>query len=172
MSKQQHNFNKVTTKNRGRTLVLERIFKAPRSLVFKAYTEQEQLKQWWGPNGWELSFCEVDFREGGYWHFCMKCVDESKEYAGQESWGKALYTRIDAPASIQYTDYFSNPDGELNEELAATKMTIKFVEEKGKTKVVNEAEFPSKAALQQVLNMGVIIGVSETWDKLNAFLKQ
>lgn len=33
----------------GNTLVLERVFQAPRELVFKAFSEAEHLKHWWGP---------------------------------------------------------------------------------------------------------------------------
>lgn len=44
------------------TLVLERVFQAPRELVFKAFSEAEHLKHWWGPKGWTLPVCNVDFR--------------------------------------------------------------------------------------------------------------
>lgn len=48
----------------GNTLVLERVFQAPRELVFKAFSEAEHLKHWWGPKGWTLPVCNVDFRPG------------------------------------------------------------------------------------------------------------
>lgn len=41
--------NQLVSKIEGRTLILERIFKAPRELVFKAFSEAEHLKHWWGP---------------------------------------------------------------------------------------------------------------------------
>ena len=61
-----------------RVLVLERIFDAPRDLVFKMFKEAEHLKRWWGPRGWEIPVCTVDFRPGGVWHYCMKCVDQNQ----------------------------------------------------------------------------------------------
>jgi len=39
--KQQHRFSKVTTKNRGRTLVLERIFTATKDQVYDAFSNNE-----------------------------------------------------------------------------------------------------------------------------------
>ncbi len=37
-----------------RTLVIERVFDAPRALVFKAWTEPERLVRWWGPQGFTM----------------------------------------------------------------------------------------------------------------------
>jgi uncharacterized protein YndB with AHSA1/START domain len=61
-----------------RVLVLESIFDAPRELVFKMFKDPEHLKCWWGPKGLELPACNVDFRPGGVWHYCMKCVDQNQ----------------------------------------------------------------------------------------------
>ena len=48
-----------------KVLVLERVFNAPRALVFQMFKDPEHLKHWWGPRGWELPVCKMDFREGG-----------------------------------------------------------------------------------------------------------
>jgi uncharacterized protein YndB with AHSA1/START domain len=48
-----------------RQLVLTRVFDAPRELVFKAWTETERLKRWWGPKGFTNPVCELDARPGG-----------------------------------------------------------------------------------------------------------
>ncbi|MXQ55141.1 SRPBCC domain-containing protein, partial [Shimazuella sp. KC615] len=47
--------NKTITKVEGSEFILERVFDAPRSLVFQAYSEAEHLKKWWGPRGWILT---------------------------------------------------------------------------------------------------------------------
>jgi len=41
-------------------LIMRRAFSAPRDLVFRAWTEPERLKRWFGPKGWELTFCELE----------------------------------------------------------------------------------------------------------------
>ena len=51
----------------GRELVLERTLDAPRELVFKAFTEPERMKRWFGPHGWGLNVFEADVRPGGVW---------------------------------------------------------------------------------------------------------
>lgn len=60
--------NQMLSKVEGNVLTLERVFNAPRELVFQAFSEAEHLKQWWGPNGWSIPVCNVDFRPGGIWH--------------------------------------------------------------------------------------------------------
>lgn len=50
-----------------RTLVIERICDAPRTLVFKAWVEPERIKRWRGPRGFITTACEVDLRPGGAW---------------------------------------------------------------------------------------------------------
>ena len=46
---------------------LRRFFKAPPELVFRALTEGEFLRRWWGPRRLEIVSCEVDARVGGGW---------------------------------------------------------------------------------------------------------
>ncbi len=50
-----------------RELTIARVFDAPRSLVFKAWTEPERIKQWWGRRGYVTLSCELDLRPGGVW---------------------------------------------------------------------------------------------------------
>lgn len=151
----------------GTTLVLERVFDAPRELVFRMFKEPEHLRHWWGPRGWELPVCTVEFRPGGTWHYCMKCVDEAQgDFFGMESWGKGVYREIDEPARLAYTDYFCDADGVVNPELPATEVVLEFLDEGGRTRIVSRSTYVSPEALQQVLDMGMLQGIGQTWDRL------
>lgn len=164
--------NQMTTTVEGSTLILERIFQAPRELVFKAFSEAEHLKHWWGPKGWTIPVCNIDFRPGGTWHYCMKCEDKNQgDFYGMESWGKALYHEITVPAQIVYTDAFSDAEGNVAENMPQTLVTLDFVELEGKTKLVNTAKYTTPEALQTVLDMGMIQGMSETLDNLDVHLE-
>ncbi len=163
---------KVTTKNRGRTLLLERSFQTSQAALYKAYTEAELIKQWWGPHGWQLDYSTLEAVPGGTWHYCLKCVDESKEYFGKSSWGKAVFKTIEDKKIIQYEEYYSNEAGELISRMMSLLITVRFVEEKGKVKLVNEIDFKDKASLQKILNMGLVISLNEGWDKLDQLLKR
>ena len=151
----------------GKELILERVFQAPRELVFEAFSSAEHLRQWWGPRGWTIPHCTVDFRPGGKWHYCMKCVDESQgEFYGMESWGLGIYRDINAPARIVYTDYFSDAEANINEAMPPTLSTLIFEEVEGGTRVTNHALYDTEEGLQTVMDMGMLQGVTETWDRL------
>jgi uncharacterized protein YndB with AHSA1/START domain len=97
--------NKMISKVEGQELILERVFDAPRELVYKAFSEAEHLKHWWGPRGWTLTVCNVDFRPGGIWHYCMKCINEDqKDFYGFESWGYSVYGEIVLEEKIVYME--------------------------------------------------------------------
>lgn len=151
----------------GNVLVLEREFDAPRDLVFEMFKEARHLERWWGPRGWEVPVCTVDFRPGGTWHYCMKCTDPNQgDFYGMESWGKAVYEEIDEPRKIVYTDFFSDADARENESMPSTRVTMEFVELDGRTRIVSRSAYASAEALDTVMKMGMLQGITETWDRL------
>jgi uncharacterized protein YndB with AHSA1/START domain len=145
-------------------LVVERVFDAPRELVFKAYTEPERLARWFGPAGWTLPVCTLDLRPGGVWRYCMRGPN------GEESWGRAVYREVVPPERLVYDDAFSNAEGTISENMPQMRVTVEFVAEDGKTRIVNRSEFGSAAEVEKVLAMGVEQGMRETWERLDAFL--
>lgn len=154
-------------------LVLERVFNAPRELVFKMYKDPEHLKRWWGPRGWEVPFCTVDFRPGGVWHYCMKCVDKNQgDFYGMESWGKAIYKEIVEPEKIVYVDYFSDAEGHENPDMPSTEAKVELIDLGGKTKLVSTSTYASAEALKTVMDMGMLQGITETWDRLEERLAE
>lgn len=157
----------MLTKAQGQAFMLERIFDAPKELVFKAFSEAEHLKNWWGPRGWTLTHCNVDFRPGGSWHYCMKCMDKNQgDFYGFESWGKAVYKEIAAGEKIVYVDYFSDAEGNESTELPPSEVILHFEEADGKTIVRSQSIFHSEDALKTVIEMGMEQGITETWDRL------
>ncbi|PJN49412.1 hypothetical protein PAEVO_61210 [Paenibacillus sp. GM2FR] len=163
--------NQMITRVEGEVLVLEREFNAPRELVFKVFTDGEHLKQWWGPRGWEVTVSNMDFRPGGSWHYCMKCLDKNQgDFYGMESWGKSVYQEIEEPEKIVLIDYFSDAEGTIAEGMPAPISTMTFVEQDGKTKLINRAVYDSPEALKTVLDMGMEEGITQTWDRLEEYL--
>ena len=149
-----------------REFVMERVFDAPRELVWQAWTKPEHLVHWWGPKGWTLPVCKVDFRPGGVWHYCMRGPE------GEESWGKAIYREIVEPERIVYLDTFSNEAGNPVEGMPEIIITVTFEDLDGKTKLATHAQFASAADLESVLAMGMVEGLTQTWDRLEAYLAQ
>ena len=53
-------------------LIMERVFNAPRELVWRAWTEPERFASWYGPQGFTVPTCEMDFRVGGSYSLVMR----------------------------------------------------------------------------------------------------
>src|SRR5512139_195336 len=153
----------LTSKEGDRVLLTEREFDAPRDLVYKAWTEAERLMQWWGPRTYPLDYCKVDLKVGGAWHYRMRGP------AGEEAWGKAVYTEIDPPGRLVYDDYFSNAEGaELPPPI---RIEFTFEDHGKKTVVRSRGTFASGEHLEQVLGMGMVEGMDETLDRLDEYLE-
>ncbi len=165
--------NKLKLKVEGALLILEREFDAPQELVFEVHSSAEHLKHWWGPRGWELTYCTVDFRPGGVWHYCMTCKDKGQgEFFGMESWGKSIYKSIVAPKEIQHTDYFSDAEGNIAENMPPSHNVWEFKPLEGnRTLLISKARYDSEEALRQVLEMGMEQGIDETLDRLDEYLE-
>ena len=84
---------------------ISRVFDAPRDRVWKAWTEAERLKHWWGPAGFKVHTCKVDLRPGGSFLYGMTAPD------GTEMWGRFVYREIKAPERLVFVVSFSDAKG-------------------------------------------------------------
>lgn len=91
----------------GPAMVVTHEFDAPRELVFRAWTEPEHLRRWWGPKGFTVTHCAVDLRPGGVFHYCLASA------GGQEMWGLFRYLEVKPPERLVYTNSFSDPEGNI-----------------------------------------------------------
>lgn len=107
-------------------LVLTRLLAAPRELVFQVWTQPEHLARWWGPKHFHLPFCQVDFREGGVYKFCMRAPDGSNHWV----WG--AYREILAPERLVFTWHRTQEPEEVNP-WGVTVVTITLTEQAGNT---------------------------------------
>lgn len=88
-------------------LVLEREFNASNDLVFEVWSEPKHLANWWGPNGFSMPHCEVDFRVGGKYRICMRSPE------GEDHWVCGEYKVIDKPQRLVFTWLRENSDGSI-----------------------------------------------------------
>lgn len=56
-------------------VITKRSFDAGIQTVYRAWTEPEHLKNWWGPNGFTNTILEFDLRPGGKWKLVMHGPD-------------------------------------------------------------------------------------------------
>jgi uncharacterized protein YndB with AHSA1/START domain len=162
--------DKMIIKADGAELYLERTFASPRSRVWAAFTECEHLKHWWGPNGWDLTHCDMDFRQGGRWHYCMTGPGEDGK--PMDSWGLQTFATISAPEAFTGTDVFADKDGNQAPGMPVAKLTTEFIEVDGGTKVVSRTLYSTVEELQKIIEMGAEQGIRETWDRLKTYLEK
>jgi uncharacterized protein YndB with AHSA1/START domain len=139
---------------------MTRVFDAPASMVFDAWTKPELLKRWLGVrNGWSFAVCEVDLKVGGAYRFVWRGPD------GAEMGMGGVYREIVQPERIVATEKFDDPwyAGEALD-------TMVFVEQDGKTTVTTTVLYESQEVRDAVLESGMDRGVAESYDKLDEYL--
>ena len=115
--------------------VIARSFNAPLARVWKAWTEPEQMAQWWGPKGFKADVKTLDLKPGGVFHYRL----ESPQ--GQVMWGKFIFREIVPEQRLVFLSGFSDADGGLTHHPMAPDWplqmlsTITFAEVDGKTTV-------------------------------------
>lgn len=155
----------VTMKPETRELILERIFTAQQESVFKVYSESPHLECWWGPKGWRTSTLQMDFRPGGVWHFCMTSPDGK-----MTSCAKFAYQEIVFPKMISYIESFVDEAGNKVGDLPDRKVTVTFEGDGDRTKLVMITEFGSVESLQAIIDMGMVQGFTENFNRLDNYL--
>jgi uncharacterized protein YndB with AHSA1/START domain len=84
-------------------LLIERSFNAPRKLVWKAWTDPETLRGWWGPKGVTNPVCEIDVRPQGVIHIIMLAGKELGELEGNEWPMKGVVQEVIEPEKLVFT---------------------------------------------------------------------
>ncbi len=141
-----------------REIVMTRVFDAPRELLFEAHSKCEHLEKWWGPRGFTLPVCEMDFRPGGSYRFVSRGPD------GAEYGFRGEYREIVPPERIVWTFEFEGTPGHVSVE------TVTFVEQDGRTTLTATAVFDSVEDRDAELQSGMEAGARETWDRLAEYL--
>jgi uncharacterized protein YndB with AHSA1/START domain len=141
-----------------REIVLTRVFDAPRSLVFEAFSKPELLKRWFGPRGWSLEVCEVDLKVGGGFRFVLRSPD------GKKLGMRGVYREIVPPERSVHMESFDDYPGE-------SQVTAVFVEQGGKTTLTATVLYPSREVRDIVIQSGMEHGAAESYDKLAELLE-
>ena len=154
--------NLVVSAQGEREIVMTRMFVAPRTLVFEAYTKPEFVRRWLlGPDGWTMPVCEIDLRVGGRYRFLWRHA------GGREMGMGGVYKEVTAPERIVSTEVFDQPwyDGE-------GLGTVVFKEHQGKTMLTSTLLYSSRATRDGVLKSPMESGVKASYDRLADILEK
>jgi uncharacterized protein YndB with AHSA1/START domain len=141
------------------TIVLTRMFNAPRELVFKAFTDPVLIPKWWGLNSTTTVVDKLEVKPGGLWRFVQRDTD------GNEFAFFGVFHQIASPERIVQTFEFEGLQGHILLE------TITFEDHQGGTRLIDISVFQSVEDRDGMLQSGMEAGAVESWDRLEALLK-
>jgi uncharacterized protein YndB with AHSA1/START domain len=148
------------TAPRDREIVMIRVFDAPRTLVFDAFTKPELVKRWLlGPPGWSMPVCEIDLKVGGAYRYVWRHAD------GREMGMGGVYREIVPQERLVCTELFDEAwyPGEA-------LITTTLAEKDGRTTLTTTMLYVSREARDSVLKSGMERGVAASYDRLAELL--
>ena len=161
--------NYIPTTAKQKTITIKRTFNLPLDTVWKAWTEPESAKKWWGPKEYTCPYCSIDFKVGGKYLNAMKGPD------GKEIWSTGTYKEIIPQKKIVYTDSFADSKGNIvdaafykmpGEWAMELMVTLAFEEVGGKTNMTLQ-----HAGLPVEISDECIKGWQSSFDKLESNVK-
>lgn len=162
------------TKNKKQQeLVMSRIFSVPREEIWKAWTEPDMAKKWWGPREFTAPVIQIDLRVGGKYVNCMRSPD------GIDYWGTGVYKEVSPPKRLVLTDSFADEKGNIVSAAfygmdigfpMESIITVTLDEVDGKTKFT--MKYDDVSAMKDEDLQGMKLGWSESFDKLEEYLSR
>jgi uncharacterized protein YndB with AHSA1/START domain len=147
MSSARH--TKTTIDRSTFTITFRRTFEAPREDVFQAWTQPDQIAEWWDPSGARLSEAEIDLRPGGAFKLVNKDSAHSPPFAG-------VYRVIEAPSLLVF-------------DAMGSVGTVRLEADRGTTLMTVTIRCGSEEHLEHFVKLGVDAGTDRTLDNLVAF---
>lgn len=141
-----------------RTMILQRVIQAPRSVVWGAWMNEETLPQWWGPDGFSCRTKRIALRTGGEWVFDMIGPD------GTVYPNHHLYTEVRPNERIEYTLLW----GENGPKHADAWVSLEDID--GATRVTLGMIFSTAAEFQQAKGFGAEELGQQTLGKLQRLI--
>ncbi|MDP4148675.1 MAG: SRPBCC domain-containing protein [Bacteroidota bacterium] len=161
MTKNETVFSKDLPNNK---LTVTRAFDAPPDIVWRAWTESEILDQWWAPKPYRTETKTMDFREGGFWLYCMVGPQ------GDRHWCRIDYVRIEQGKSMTTIDSFCDETGNRNANMPAMNWKKEFSQTQDGTLVKVEIVFNSTADMETIIKMGFQEGFTMGLGNLDHYL--
>jgi len=142
-----------------------RSFRAPRALVYRAYTEPALLQRWLlGPPGWSMPVCEMDVRPGGRYRWRWRSDSDGSEFGfGGE------FRDVEPNVRLVHTERY-DPGTIGGEHPDAALVTVTFAEESGVTTVTTRVDYGTREARDAALATGMTDGMEASYALLDRLL--
>lgn len=145
-------------------VVVIRDFRAPRDVVFDAWTKPELVKRWLlGPPGWTMPVCEMDLRVGGKFRWRWRNADGAEfGFAGE-------FREVVRPSHIVHTQSYD--PGTVGGSMGAEALiTADLTEKNGVTTYRTTIRYQSKADRDAAMSTGMTNGMEQSFLQLDSLL--
>jgi uncharacterized protein YndB with AHSA1/START domain len=157
---------KFTKDPAGRKLHVTRAFDAPVENVWKAWTRQDILDQWWAPHPWKTETKSLDFKPGGLWHYSMVGPN------GDRHWCRVEFSAIEPQHSFKATSGFCDEHGVPNNTLPLMHWHTEFSATAAGSMINVTISFDKEADLKTIVEMGFEAGFTMGLGNLDEVLAE
>ncbi len=148
----------------SKSILVSREFNSSVELVWRCYTEQRYLDQWWGPAPWRAETKTMKFENGGFWHYAMVGPD------GEKHWGIMNYNDIIPLKQFEIEDAFCDENAIINSALPVSKGSMVFRSTENGTLVEFKMTYATEEQLQTLIEMGFEEGITVCLEQLSQLL--
>lgn len=150
-------------------LNFERSYRAPVATVWRAWTEPDMLRQWWGPEKTFVPECQVDLRLGGDLYIVMEAGEAMGKYQGTRWPMAGTFTGITENSRLTY-DARSWTEGEEEGSTIHHTNDVTLTEQDGMTTVQLHVTITNIGPKAKMAAFGMKWGYKAQLDKLEAYL--
>ncbi len=150
----------------NKKITVIREFAASLENVWSAWTDPSLLDQWWAPKPWKAITKSMDFREGGYWLYCMTGPN------GEKSWDRADFITIEPKNLFIVENYFCDEQGNKNSSMPTMHWKNQFHKTPEGAKVEVEITFAEIADFEKIIEMGFEQGFTAALENLDEILEK
>lgn len=154
----------VTTDPEALTITLTGEFPVPVERLWAAFADPRQLERFWGPPGYPTTFDRHEVRPGGVSHYWMTSPE------GERFYGRWDFVAVDEPHRMVVDDSFADADGNIDPTVPTGRMTLTFESTPSGSRFTALSASPTPEALEQVLTMGQVEGMTQALGQLDVVL--
>ncbi|MEL7301334.1 MAG: SRPBCC domain-containing protein [Pseudomonadota bacterium] len=141
------------------TIEVRRSFSAPRSLVWRAYTDPALVPRWLtGPDGHTMPICDMDVRPGGAFHWAWAFPDGTLMHA------RGKYITVEPETRLVNSETFDDFGD------ASTHVDTRFETTAAGTQVIQTMTYDSRATRDAVLKSPMDEGMEASFARLDGLI--
>lgn len=149
------------------TMTITARFDAPVSRVWQVWSDPRQLERWWGPPTYPATVVDHDLSVGGSVTYLMTGPEGDKHH------GYWRVLDVAAPHHLEFEDGFADDAGNHDDDLPTTVTRVSLDEpDDGGTRMQIVATFPSLAAMEQLVAMGIDEGMAQAVGQIDQLLER